>query len=338
MKKLLILLLIPIFLISCSDNNTSINTDITKVDSEIEKRAKKEGVSVSEMNRMIEELSKMTAENHQTTLEAYYEDLEKEGQTAFQVYATAADYMGITIKEYYEFEKSKPALSEEDKETVAAMNNIVNDMATDDEIDFYLEALDIIGVDELQFSSTIDNTLMITYDSNESLELLSDHYKTQLEFTANGYYMNAEDNVTIMGTLFEGFVNVLIVEDGGMVNVQYTFTGDLSKIEIKEKKAALTSISVEGMDFMDWAVFESEDIIDSQDDPNQGLEFVVYMSMANQESLADYFISVLMDSDDFIQLSENDTLYMQGTVNENLIEVELSRDAGISYIRVNRYY
>lgn len=91
-------------------------------------RAKEEGVSASEMESMIKELATKTAENYGDTYENYVASLELEGKTPFDEFSAAADYMGITIKEYYEFEMSKPEMSDEDKATMEGMNNAIKEL------------------------------------------------------------------------------------------------------------------------------------------------------------------------------------------------------------------
>ncbi len=97
--------------------------DTTGDSSDLAARAKEEGVSTSEMQRMIEELTAMTAEKYGDTYENYVATLEENGKTPFDEFAAASDHMGITIKEYYAYEKNKSEMSQEDKETMQGMQD-----------------------------------------------------------------------------------------------------------------------------------------------------------------------------------------------------------------------
>jgi DNA-binding transcriptional MerR regulator len=143
---LILLMIVSTALIGCGakekvdqalipDNNSSTTTQSKEnvasndaVSRELADRAKTEGVSIAKMERMIEELTAMTAEKYDDTYENYVVTLKAEGKTPFEEFATAADNMGITIKEYYEYEKQKPEMSEKDKETMQGMQQAVKEL------------------------------------------------------------------------------------------------------------------------------------------------------------------------------------------------------------------
>lgn len=143
MKKIYVLLsflfLLSFTLIGCGDsvgenqlkddsNSNYESDDSVYYSDKINNRAKKEGVSESDMQNMIDELTIMTAEKYGDTVENYKKSLADEGKTPFDEFATAADYMGITIKEYYEYEKNRPELSEEEKAMLESMKNATSDI------------------------------------------------------------------------------------------------------------------------------------------------------------------------------------------------------------------
>lgn len=95
----------------------------------LKNRAEEEGVSVSEMETMIEELTALTAEKYGDTAEGYLGMLEAEGKTAFDEFSRAADMMGLTIKAYYEYEKNAAStMTEEEKETMEGMGDAMKEL------------------------------------------------------------------------------------------------------------------------------------------------------------------------------------------------------------------
>lgn len=236
-----------------SDNTSEANTDITIV-------AKEQGVSKKEMESMIDELTQMTAEKYGSTKEEYIQMLESDGKTPLDEFKTAADYMGITIKEYYEYEKNNTAnMTDEQRETMAGMNEAMKELqnldisgldadveeaqdvingltgagdrvATGDykEIGHY-EVGEIIkeeehldaGVYELKYSSTADTADIV------------DYFKELLEGTPNYLCIEIPGG---LGAQISGTVNGATVaatidnEDGdGTTIVDYGYMGDLVK-------------------------------------------------------------------------------------------------------------
>jgi len=326
--------------VSSTDEDTG-SSDVLKA------RAKEEGVSVKEMESMIMDLATMTAEKYQTTYEAYISDLEKQGKTAFDEFATAADFMGITIKEYYEYEKSKPAMSQEDSETLVAMNNAmseISNMASDGaktlEEDY--EALKIFNVDEVLFNSKIGNTLLIQYVSDTSYEEVITYYKDLLEDTDNAMFVDAGDSVTIMGSLEGNMVNVTISKDyvSGRTNVDYTYTGDIPEIFTSEEVDLEdeTMFSVEGMAFEEWALFQMDDMNDTLDLPEEGHEYVEFVTSSLYKSVVEYYIELLKETNGYTEYTDDSDLVLYGTINDEAVEVRLARDADITYVRVDRFY
>lgn len=197
-------------------------------------RAKKEGVSEAEMEKIVKELVSITAKRYGITEKEYYESLE-EGETAFEEFATAADFMGITIKEYYEYEKNKPELSEEDKKTIEGMKDAVSELEKMNlegqaEVEENHKELGLYKIDEILLNSKAGNSLLIQYVSRADFHEIVKHYKDMLENTENAVVMENDESTQIIGTLKNGAsVNVSIYpnDDGIRTNVDYSYTGDM---------------------------------------------------------------------------------------------------------------
>ncbi|MCH4886514.1 hypothetical protein EZV73_02990 [Acidaminobacter sp. JC074] len=305
--------------------------------SALKERAKKEGVSVKEMESMIKELAEKTAETYQTTYEAYLSDLEKEGKTAFEEFQTAADFMGLTIKEYHEMEMSKPALSEEDQATVAAMNSAIADVDLGGDIEEYIEELQLLDIKQVEESMQMEGMFIVEYLSDTSLQVMMDHYDELLKFTDGYSFMDSGVSVTIFGTFRGGFVNVIMSEEvnNDMIRVVYTFTGDVDNLEETSEK---TYEPVDGKSFLEWALFQMEDMIDSGENTSEGIEYVVFMTMSGEESVIDYYKSMLEDSENYSEANVSDELVLTGLVNGEKVTVSIASDAGVSYVQVNRYF
>lgn len=128
---------------------TSTTKDSSKtvdVSEELEARAKSEGVSTEDMQSMIEELTVMTAEKYGSTKEEYIKMLDEDSKTPFDEFVTAADFMGITIKEYYEYEKQNAAnLTDEQKEIMSGMKDAMKELQNVDLDAIEEQAQDIIN-------------------------------------------------------------------------------------------------------------------------------------------------------------------------------------------------
>lgn len=226
----------------------------TDLQSELADRAKEEGVSTDEMERMIEELTEMTAKKYGDTAENYKADLKVQGKTPFDEFATAADYMGITIKEYYEYEKNKPEMSDEDKETMQGMQNVMKE----------LEGIDLSALEEQaktleENAEQVENAgskettgdvrelakyevlkvhneendknagyYGIEYTSKKEVSDVLEYYKDLLEGTANYYIMDGSPaTAVISGTINENGVDVSFERDfdNGITYITFVYQG-----------------------------------------------------------------------------------------------------------------
>jgi hypothetical protein len=105
------------------------DTEPSSASDALKDRAEEEGVSVSDMETMIEELTVLTAEKYGDTAEGYLALLEAEGKTPFDEFARAADMMGLTIQEYYEYEKNAAStMTEEEKEIMQGMGDAMKEI------------------------------------------------------------------------------------------------------------------------------------------------------------------------------------------------------------------
>jgi hypothetical protein len=119
MKRKLILLiiiaLITVTAVGCkgsSDNSEQIpeenneSTEDSNSGDTLKQTAKEEGISDKKMQSIIDELIEINAAKYGITKEEYISRIEENGGSSFAEFKTAADSMGITISEYYEYEKS----------------------------------------------------------------------------------------------------------------------------------------------------------------------------------------------------------------------------------------
>jgi hypothetical protein len=229
------------------------------VSTDIKKRAKEEGISFSEMETIIDELTEMTASKYGDTADAYREKLKTEGKTPFDEFVVAADYMGVTIKEYYEFEKlSASKWSAEDKETMSAMAGAMEELGNMDSSEFEADMAEAekaiagltgsgdrevtgdykeIGLykvhkitksDELKDAGIYE----VYYTSKADTREIIDHFKEFLVGTP-GYmcFENQDLGANILGTVNGNQMNINIYNEDGdsITNVEYGYMWDPSK-------------------------------------------------------------------------------------------------------------
>ncbi len=262
-KKLIVLTLILILAISvtgCQSPKDKVDEAINPSEQNIEKNqqedsnesddvkaaAKKENISVKELNSMLDELAEMGAEKYSITKAEYIQQIENNGNTVLSEWQVAADQMGLSIKELYQHEKnSGNNMTDEQKEMMANMGNAVK-MAEDElsdmpepgtsdvenmlgiygndsgevrivtgdfEEDFYYKADNIIEEPIDEYSIGVE------YDTNENLETISQYYISLLENT-EGYMLLAPKGAPI--TMIQGKYNEIDVyveidgEDGSV--------------------------------------------------------------------------------------------------------------------------
>lgn len=210
------------------------NNEVSK---KIEIIAKREDVSLNEMKRMLDELVEIIAKRNMITVTEYYDSLE-EGVTPIDEILKAADYMGITIKEYYEYEKNKPEMTNEQKEIVKGMNDLAKNFEKMDTevqevliVDF--KDFGLFNMEKVISQNMNEELFMIEYISNSSYEDVVAHYKEKLEGTPNSMFYKEPngDIATIIGTINDNdIVNIAIYPINGGVKskVYYTYNGNTS--------------------------------------------------------------------------------------------------------------
>jgi hypothetical protein len=229
------------------------------VSTDIKKRAKEEGISFSELETIIDELTEMTASKYGDTADGYREKLKAEGKTPFDEFAVAADYMGVTIKEYYEFEKlSASKLSDEDKDTMSAMAGAMEELGNMDSSEFEADMAEaekaIAGltgsgdrevtgdykemglymVHEITKSDELKDAGIyeVYYTSKADTREIIDHFKEFLVGTP-GYmcFENQDLGANILGTVNGNQMNINIYNEDGddITNVEYGYMWDPSK-------------------------------------------------------------------------------------------------------------
>jgi len=224
----------------------------------LKERSKKEGVSANEMEQMIKELTKITAERYGDTYDNYVATLESEGKTPFDEFSTAADYMGITIKEYYEHEKNKPELSEEDKEIMQGMNDAMKeiegiDLSALEEQTNQLEenakamenagsvetngdVLELIKYEVLEVANEENEAGIgyygIEYTSKKEVSDVFSHFNNFLKGTENYFIMDSSPAAAIVsGTVNNNTLDMSCERDfdNGITYITVMYNGEIEK-------------------------------------------------------------------------------------------------------------
>lgn len=204
------------------------STDV-QVSDELKIRANEEGVSVKEMQAMIDELTAMTAEKYGSTKEEYIKMLEADGKTPFNEFVTAADYMGISIKEYYDYEKQNTGnMTEEQKETMQGMNEAMKELQNLDTTEFEAQANEAMNM--LQGMQGAGDR-EVTGDYKALGKFKVDEVIKESEDTEAGVYeitynctAKCDDIVAYFVKLLEGTPNYMIIQYPGVQGANITGT------------------------------------------------------------------------------------------------------------------
>lgn len=98
-------------------NETATSDDLKKV-------AKEEGISVKELEAMVDELAQLGADKYGVSKAEYVEQIEKKGHTVLGEWEVAALQMDMSLKEIYTYEKSNVnPLNDEQKEMMSNLTN-----------------------------------------------------------------------------------------------------------------------------------------------------------------------------------------------------------------------
>ncbi|MFA9399259.1 MAG: hypothetical protein ACERKV_13475 [Clostridiaceae bacterium] len=153
-----------------------------KVSDEIRQQAKKEGVSVKEMQNTLDGLIKIGAEKYGVSEDDYVKQIEANGNTVLSEWQAASKQMGISITELYEYEKqSANNMSETSEETLdTSADN------TDGSLDSIKKELSNEPYDSA-FIAYIDGT---SKDEDGTVKLKYDVYYRNADVKIDTYYNN----------------------------------------------------------------------------------------------------------------------------------------------------
>ncbi|WP_113671250.1 hypothetical protein [Vallitalea guaymasensis] len=131
---------------------------VTEVSNDIKEQAKKEGVSVKELQRTLDGLAKLSAEKYGMTTEEYIAQTKERGETVLSEWQLASENMGMSITDIYQYEKARENnLTDEQKQTMQGMN----------------EALKLAEaeLDDLPAEGAVDVEKMLGIEGNDSGEI-----------------------------------------------------------------------------------------------------------------------------------------------------------------------
>ena len=188
-----------------------------------------DGASSKQIESMIDELVEMTADKYGITKEEYIASIEAGGKTPLEEFQTAAEFMGITIEEYYEYEKSAAGnMTDEQKEIMSNMGDALKEAESTDVSGFGTTDIEHMMGLEGNSSGEIrvvkgDATKMLSYKVGEVLQDYVDEYSILFEYTTSaseddvvGYFeelvKDTEDYIKIeqpgaKGAIFQGMIN-----------------------------------------------------------------------------------------------------------------------------------
>lgn len=205
-----------------------------EVSDDIKEQAKKEGVSVSELQKTLDGLTELGAKKYGITKEEYIKQIEDNGDSVLSEWQVASEYMGISITELYEYEKQRDDnMSKEQKETMAGMNDALK-MAQDELADMpaigETEVGNMLGIHENATGEIVVVTMteeklkeafaygvyketqnytdeystVFDYVSDAEISDLVEHYETIL-LNTKGY--TKLQPMGVEGALFQGMIN-----------------------------------------------------------------------------------------------------------------------------------
>lgn len=223
----------------------------TKVESEnksvvaddIAVAAKEEEVTKGELEKMVDELSRISAKKNGLSLEEYFQYVEDEGLTPYSIQKRASDYMGISLKAYYQYEvaNDKP-LTKEQKENNENIANALKEIEgmdlsegnkepgknVEEMLGIYSntsgEIREVMGdpkemllykVNEITNEYEDEYSLVMDYNSNASVEVLVEYFDKLLKNTEE-YMLLApptEELGMLQGTIDQTLVSVSVEKD-----------------------------------------------------------------------------------------------------------------------------
>ncbi len=148
-------------------------------------KASNESKSSKSEDEIVDALMALTAEKYGTSPEAYAEILEADGKTPYETFKLAADTMGISLQELYEYESGAVAnLTPEQKETLAAMGSALEEIGD----------LDLTEVDE----NTAEELLGINSNTSGEIRVVEGDFSQLLSYKVKEYSENYVDEYSIV--------------------------------------------------------------------------------------------------------------------------------------------
>lgn len=200
---------------------------ITQVSNDIKDQAKKEGVSVKELEKTLDGLAQLGGDKYGITKEEYIAKTEADGNTILSEWQLASENMGISITELYQFEKARgDNLTEEQKETMgnmdAALKLAQGELAKLEGTET-MTAEELIGIDSNQNGEVVVVTMSdedlreaLTVDTYKVLQDYEDDYSLNYEYVSDAEY---EDITAHYIGLVENTENYMKLEPMGNTGV-----------------------------------------------------------------------------------------------------------------------
>jgi len=215
---------------------------VSDLSDDIKEQARKEGVSVAELQSSLDGLTELGAKKYGISVEEYIKQIEDNGNTILSEWQEASNYMDISITDLYAYEKQRIAnMSDEEKETMSAMNDALtmaegdlSDME-DDQARTTEEMLGVYGnnTDEIRVVTMDDQELRdaLTIDTGEALQDYSDEYSIVYEYISTSSYEAMADHYIALLENTEEYLRLEPMGDLGIM-LQGTINGTLIYIDI----------------------------------------------------------------------------------------------------------
>lgn len=205
-------------------------------------------MSQEELAKIVDELTMITAEKYGSTKEAYLAMLEKDGKKAVDEFTLAAGQLGLSLKDYLAYEKENIAtMSDEQKETMQGMGQALEAlgnvdtkaiaeqaaaieglMETQGEGDLRIvsgdiKALGLLDVKTIEMETDNGDNYECEYVSTKSYDEALAYFLALLTDTSEFMSMVGPTQSTIIGTIEEAYVTVMLADDGAGSKVYYNY-------------------------------------------------------------------------------------------------------------------
>lgn len=215
MSLLLIALILSLILVACGDNEenkTSNDGAMFEITGESSGK-----LSSEETDLIIEALVKVTAEKFSLSEDEYLDSLKKSGKTAKEEFQLAADMMGISLKDYYEYEKiAVSKMTEEEKAISAGMAGALSEIAGMDIESETADAQDA-AADFLNAMTSSGGDRVVEGDVEELCYFKVDEViEVDVDDTYGTYYLEYNSNADFE-ELYEYFQALLVDTPGSMI-------------------------------------------------------------------------------------------------------------------------